>query len=156
MQGSSDVFAARLCYLLRDVAAAHLETINRSEGLKMSERMRILIVDDLARTRRSLKALVSTWSRAGALQEAASGREAIELAEQWKPQAILMDVCMGEMDGLQATRAIKASRPEMKIIVISMYGDYEAQALAAGADAFVNKGEPAARLLEALDHVAAA
>lgn len=122
----------------------------------MNERMRILIVDDLARTRRSLKALVSTWSHAGALQEAASGPEAIELVRQWQPQAILMDVCMGEMDGLQATRMIKALRPETKIIIISMYGDYESEALAAGADAFVNKGEPASRLLEALDSVAAA
>lgn len=120
----------------------------------MSERIRILIVDDLARTRRSLRALVSTWPQAGALAEAAGGREAIELAETWQPQAILMDVCMGEMDGLQATRTIKALRPQIKIIVISMYGDYEAQALAAGADAFVNKGEPAARLLEALDSIA--
>lgn len=122
----------------------------------MNERMRILIVDDLARARQSLKALVSTWTGAGALQEAASGREAIELALRWQPQVILMDVCMGEMDGLQATRAIKAFLPMTKIIVVSMYGDYEAQALAAGADAFVNKGESAIRLLEALDNVTAA
>jgi len=134
----------------------HTETARRKVEEEMNERIRILIVDDMARTRRSLKALVSTWSGAGALAEASSGREAIDLVEQWQPEAILMDVCMGEMDGLQATQIIKALRPDIKIVVISMYGDYEAQALAAGADAFVNKGEPAARLLEALDSVAAA
>jgi DNA-binding NarL/FixJ family response regulator len=116
--------------------------------------MRILIVDDLARARKSMKALVGTHPQVGALKEATNGREAIALAESWAPDAILMDVCMAEMDGLQATRTIKARWPQIKVIVLSMYGDYEAQALAAGADAFVNKGEPPARLLQALDTVA--
>jgi two-component system NarL family response regulator len=116
--------------------------------------MRILIVDDLARARQSMKALIGTHPRVAALKEATNGREAIALAESWAPDAILMDVCMTEMDGLQATRTIKALWPHIKVIVLSMYGDYEAQALAAGADAFVNKGEPPARLLQALDTVA--
>ena len=58
--------------------------------------------------------------------------------------------------GIEATRTIKARWPNIKIIVLSMNGDYEAQALEAGADAFVNKGEPPARLLQALDVVAGA
>lgn len=116
--------------------------------------LRILIVDDLARARQSMKALLSTHPSVEALKEATNGREAIALVESWTPDAVLMDVRMAEMDGLQATRAIKARWPGMKIIVLSMYGDYEAQALEAGADAFVNKGEPPARLLQALDAVA--
>ena len=116
--------------------------------------MRILIVDDLARARQSMKALVSTLPNVTALKEATNGREAIALAESWTPDAVLMDVRMAEMDGLQATRTIKARWPQIRIIVLSMYGDYEAQALEAGADAFVNKGEPPARLLQALDAVA--
>lgn len=97
---------------------------------------------------------MGTHPQVAALKEATNGREAIALAESWGPDAILMDVCMAEMDGLQATRTIKARWPQIKVIVLSMYGDYEAQALAAGADAFVNKGEPPARLLQALDTVA--
>jgi CheY-like chemotaxis protein len=119
---------------------------------KMSKR--ILIVDDLARARQSMKALVSTLPDVTALTEATNGLEAVALAESWTPDAVLMDVCMAEMDGLQATRTIKARWPHIKIIILSMYGDYEAQALEAGADAFVNKGEPPARLLQALDTVA--
>jgi DNA-binding NarL/FixJ family response regulator len=116
--------------------------------------MRILIVDDLARARQSMKALVSTHPSVKALKEATNGREAVAMVESWAPDAVLMDVVMAEMDGLQATRTIKSRWPEIKIIVLSMYGDYEAQALEAGADAFVSKGEPPARLLQALDAVA--
>lgn len=122
----------------------------------MNEHMRILIVDDLARARQSMKALVGTHPAVAAMQEAVSGREAIALVESWTPDAVLMDVCMVEMNGIEATRSIKARWPNIKIIVLSMNGDYEAQALEAGADAFVNKGEPPARLLEALDVVAGA
>jgi DNA-binding NarL/FixJ family response regulator len=122
----------------------------------MNEQMRILIVDDSARARRSIKALVGTHPAVAALHEAASGLEAIVLAESWAPDAVLMDVCMGEMNGIEATRKIKARWPSIKVIVLSMNGDYEAQALEAGADAFVNKGEPPVRLLQALDAVAGA
>jgi CheY-like chemotaxis protein len=120
----------------------------------MNKSLRILIVDDLARARQSMKALLSTYPLVEALREATNGQEAVTLAETWAPDAVLMDVCMAEMDGLQATRTIKARWPGIKVIILSMYGDYEAQALEAGADAFVSKGEPPARLLQALDRVA--
>jgi DNA-binding NarL/FixJ family response regulator len=122
----------------------------------MNKHMRILIVDDLARARQSLRALVGTHPAVAALQEAASGCEAVGLAESWRPDVVLMDVCMGGMNGIEATRSIKARWPHITVIVLSMNGDYEAQALEAGADAFVNKGEPPTRLLEALDVVAGA
>ena len=120
----------------------------------MNEQMRILIVDDLARARQSMKALVGTHPSVAALQEAVNGRDAIALVESWAPDAVLIDVCMAEMNGIEATKTIKARWPNIKIIVLSMNGDYEALALEAGADAFVNKGEPPARLLQALDAVA--
>ena len=127
----------------------------------MNENMRVLIVDDLARARQSIRALVGTHPAVEALREAVNGREAIALVESWLPDAVLMDVCMpdpigADMNGIEATRKIKARWPSIKIIVLSMNGDYEAQALEAGADAFVNKGEPPARLLQALDAVAGA
>lgn len=119
----------------------------------MCRHLRILIADDSARTRQSIRALVSTHPAVEGLSEAADGCEAVILAETWIPDAVLMDIRMPVMDGLQATRTIKARWPHIKVIVLSMYGDYEAQALAAGADAFVNKGEPPTRLLQALDSV---
>jgi len=122
----------------------------------MYKRMRVLIVDDLARARQSMKALIGTHPAVLSLKEATNGREAVDLVEMWAPDVVLMDVLMTEMNGLEATRLIKTKWPSIKIIVLSMYGDYETQALQAGADAFVNKGEPPARLLQVLDAVARA
>lgn len=73
------------------------------------------------------------------------------MACAWLPDAVVMDIQMAGLSGLAATRAIKARWPWMKVVVLSMYGDYEAQARAAGADAFVSKGEPPARLIGALE-----
>jgi NarL family two-component system response regulator LiaR len=120
----------------------------------MVQSIRVLIVDDQPRARKSLKALLSTWPYAGEIHEAGSGRQALQLVRQLQPDVVLMDVVMPEMDGLQATVQIKALWPQVRIVVLSMYLEYRDQALAAGADAFVGKGEPADRLLAVLSAVA--
>jgi DNA-binding NarL/FixJ family response regulator len=120
----------------------------------MSDHMKILVVDDMARTRQSIKALLATCPNVDEMCEAANGREAVDVVARWMPDAVVMDIQMVEMDGLEATQLIKAHWPQVKVIVLSMYGDYEAQARAVGADAFVNKGEPPACLLHALEKVA--
>ncbi len=116
----------------------------------MVKAIRILIVDDQRRTRQSLKALLATNFQSMEMQEAANGVEAIHYAEDWKPHIVLMDARMPELDGIEATRIIKTKTPEVRVIVLSMYAEYQAAALAAGADAFVSKGEPPEQLLAAL------
>ena len=116
----------------------------------MARHMQILIVDDQPRARQSLKALLATWPQVKEIREAANGQEAVHLVEESQPDVVLMDVRMPEMDGVEATRLIKARWPQVKVIVLSMYADYMADALAAGADAFVSKGEPPERLLATL------
>jgi DNA-binding NarL/FixJ family response regulator len=116
----------------------------------MNQRVQILIVDDQPRTRQSLRALLSTWPPAGEVREAVDGREAVQLVEERQPDVILMDVRMPGMDGLQATQVIKARWPKVKVVVLTLYGEYEAEAMAAGADAFIGKGEPPDQLLAAL------
>ncbi len=116
----------------------------------MTRQIRILIVDCQPRTRQSLRALLATWPEMGEIQEARSGVEAVQLIESFCPDLVLMGVRLPELDGLEATRQIKKRWAHVKIIVLSSYADYEADALAAGADAFVHKGEPPDRLLEAL------
>jgi DNA-binding NarL/FixJ family response regulator len=119
----------------------------------MTEPIRVLIVDDQPRARKSLKALLSTWPVLQEATEAANGQEAVQLVEEGQPDVVLMDICMPGMDGLQATRLIKARWPQVKVIVLTMYGEYEAEAMAVGADAFVTKGEPADGLLATLSAV---
>jgi DNA-binding NarL/FixJ family response regulator len=116
----------------------------------MVEPIRILIVDDQPRARKSVKALLSTWQRVGEIHEAGNGHEAVQLVRELLPDVVLMDVLMPEMDGLEATAQVKALCPQVKVVVLSMHLEFRNEALAAGADAFVGKGEPADRLLAVL------
>jgi CheY-like chemotaxis protein len=112
----------------------------------MTKRLRVLVADNQPRPRHSMRALLSAWGQVEEVCEAASGREAIRLVEEVQPDVVLIDVRMPEMDGLEATRLIKASWPQVKVIVLSLYAEYEAEAMTAGADAFVAKGDLAKKL----------
>jgi DNA-binding NarL/FixJ family response regulator len=109
--------------------------------------MQILIADDQTRARQSLKALLATWPTVEQVREASNGQEAVLLIEEAAPDVVVMDARMPEMDGLQATRLIKQRWPQVKVVVWSMYPEYEVEAQSAGADAFVTKGEPPQQLL---------
>ena len=116
----------------------------------MLKTLRILIVDDQSHARRSLKALLATRFHLADTCDAVNGIEAIRCVEECKPDIVLMDVRMPEMDGIEATRIIRTKSAQIPVIILSMYGEYRAAALAAGANAFVLKGEPAERLLAVL------
>ena len=112
--------------------------------------MRIVIADDQKRTRQSLKALLSTSLPGSEIWEAANGAEALQLAEDIHPRLFVMDILMPEVDGIAATRGIKSRWPEIKVLVLSLYPGRQEEALAAGADLFVSKGESPERLLCAI------
>jgi YesN/AraC family two-component response regulator len=116
----------------------------------MTSRVRVLVVDDQLRARQGLKALLATWPQLLEIKEAANGKQALAIVEEYKPDLVLMDVRMPEMDGLEATRRIKATWPRVLVVVLSMYTEYAAEAVAAQADAFVCKGEPPEKLIETL------
>ncbi len=112
--------------------------------------VKVMIVDDQPRARQSLKALLGTAPGIRVIREAANGREAVREAPLARPDVVLMDVLMPEMDGLQATRLIKAMLPETRVVVLSLYGEYRHAALAAGADEFLTKGCPSRDLFAAI------
>ena len=116
----------------------------------MKQRIRVLIADDRPRSRDGLKALLVTQPEVEIVDEAADGREAVQLVEECRPDVVLMDARMPVMDGLEATRLIKEKWPKVKVIVLTMYALHQADALAAGADAFLIKGCAAQELLEAI------
>ncbi len=146
----SDVDKAHFCYL---VHGAEVMDNLQPKGFSMRKQAQVLIVDDQLRARQSLKALLATWPLMGETQEATNGQEAINRIEQGRPDLVLMDVRMPVMDGLQATRHIKRYWPQIKVIVLSMYGDYQMDALAAGADAFLSKGESPENVLDRISQV---
>jgi CheY-like chemotaxis protein len=115
--------------------------------------MRILVVDNQPRARLSMKALLGAWYPAAEVREAADGYEAVQLVEEFQPDVILMDARMPKMSGLEAVRHIKVKPHPVKIIVLSMYTDIKAEALAAGADAFVSKSDPPEKIRETLEDI---
>src|SRR4030042_3603243 len=106
----------------------------------MSQPKQVLIVDDRSAVRQGLKALLALWPEVACIGEAADGQEAVKLVAEQHPDAVLMDVRMQGMDGLEATRRIKSRWPEVRVIVLTLRAEHEDEALAAGADAFVVKG----------------
>jgi two-component system, NarL family, nitrate/nitrite response regulator NarL len=116
----------------------------------MLKKLRILIVDDQQHARRSLMALLATRFQLADTCEATNGMEAVRCMEECKPDIVLMDARMPEMDGIEATRIIKTKSKHTPVIVLSMYREYQEAALAAGADAFISKGDSPEGLLKAL------
>jgi DNA-binding NarL/FixJ family response regulator len=122
--------------------------------------MKILIADDHALFRDSLRSLLEAHGLE-VVGEARNGREAVELARKLKPEVVLMDLSMPEMDGLAATRLLSADLPEVKVVVLTA-SDEDAklfEAIKSGAQGYllknlesedffalldgVNRGEPA-------------
>jgi DNA-binding NarL/FixJ family response regulator len=116
----------------------------------MKKPCKVLIVDDWIQTREGLKALLATAPAVQVVGEAADGRDAMHLIEVRQPDVVLMDASMPVMDGLEATWLVKAHWPQIRVIILTIHTGLRAEALAAGADAFLVKGCPADELLAAI------
>src|SRR5215475_8031879 len=98
--------------------------VSAREGVSMdSERIRVLIVDDHPLFRDGMHGLLDSVSETEVVAEAASGEEAITLAENLQPDVILMDIKMPGMNGLQAMREILNTSPHIRILIVSMLED---------------------------------
>lgn len=107
----------------------------------MDRQIDVLIADDQIKARRGLKALLRFAPFIGMIWEAREGEAAMKVVSEVKPDVVLMDIQMPVMDGLEATQRIKQTWPEIKVIILTMYPYYEREALAAGADCFLVKGD---------------
>lgn len=112
----------------------------------------IMIVDDSQPSRRALKALLSQQSGIQVIAEASNGMDAIKLIQNRIPDLVLMDVRMPVMDGLETTRVIKRDWSQIKVVILTMYPDCQAEALSAGADAFLIKGCALEEMIAAIAH----
>jgi len=103
--------------------------------------MKILIVDDSPRVRRMIRSLVAPFSEK--IFECADGETAVAVYEQYHPDWVLMDIELGDMDGLTATRKIHRSDPQSKIAIVTAYDDarLREQAKIAGACAYLAKDD---------------
>ena len=101
----------------------------------------ILIVDDNAQLRAFLREIVTVESDLHVVGEAADGAEAMRLAQELRPDIMLLDLIMPGVNGLEVLRWIKAERPEIKVIIVTVHDEdaYRQAAEASGADAFLLK-----------------
>lgn len=115
--------------------------------------IRILVADDYEVVRQGLRRILelrADWEVCG---EAGDGRAAVDLALKLKPDVVIMDLLMPELNGLEATRQVRRELPEVEVLVFTAHETAELirDVLAAGARGYVLKSEPGQRLIEAIE-----
>jgi DNA-binding NarL/FixJ family response regulator len=108
---------------------------------RVMEKIRLLIVDDNAAFRQKLIEFLNEHQDLEVIGEVGNGKEAVSKAEVLQPDLVLMDVRMPDMDGLSATRALKALASPPKVIILSVFDciEYRQSAEAAGAEGYLVK-----------------
>lgn len=109
----------------------------------------VMIVDDQPPFRAAARAVIDRVQEFELVAEVASGEEAVETSTAISPQLVLMDINMGELDGIEATRIITTNDPSVRVILVSTYAldDLPPAARTSGAIAYVNKDELSPRTL---------
>jgi DNA-binding NarL/FixJ family response regulator len=126
-----------------------------SPGKTPAQPARIIIADDHELARAGLRALLARERSIEVVGEATTGRHALELTQRLHPELVLMDVRMPDMDGLSATRAIKAECPGTSVLIVTMHADpdYLFEALKAGAAGYILKDTTRAELTQAVQRI---
>jgi len=104
-------------------------------------KIRIALADDHALVRAGIRSLLEQMPGIEVIGEAGNGREVVKLARQLKPDIVLMDVAMAQMNGIEATERVKKVDRAIQVIILSMYSneEYVLQALQAGASGYLLK-----------------
>jgi DNA-binding NarL/FixJ family response regulator len=120
------------------------------------KRIRILLADDHAVVRQGFRMILSAHSDLEIVGEAGNGREAVELAATLRPDVVVMDVTMPELNGIEATRRLTAENPHIRVVALSMHKDsvYVREILRAGARGYLLKDSVADDLVAAVRAVA--
>ncbi len=124
----------------------------------MAKKVRILICDDHALFREGVKTILSSQSDFEVVGEADDGRQGVELAVRLHPDVVLMDISMPVLKGFDAARRIKKERPDVKVLILTVYDDEDlvARCLDAGASGYILKDSPPAQLTYAIEAVSRA
>lgn len=113
---------------------------------------KVLIVDDHPMVRDGMRGMLGNDHSFSVVGEAGTGAEALSAVDRLQPDLVLMDIRMPDMDGLQATHAIKKAHPEVAVVMVTMYEepDYLVEAIAAGAAGYLLKDVSRFDLLQTL------
>jgi DNA-binding NarL/FixJ family response regulator len=118
--------------------------------------VRILIADERMVVRRGLRALLETCQNFEVCAEACNGREAVELAINYKPDVAILDIYLPIVDGIEATRQIRKETPTTEVIIFALHNgeDQIRCALLAGARGYIFKSEPDEQVVKAVEAMA--
>lgn len=121
-----------------------------------SDIIRVVLADDHAVVRAGVKAVLSSAKDIQVIGEASNGREAVATVERLKPDVIVMDLSMGEMDGITATKELIAKETKTKILILTMHAEdaYLVKVLEAGASGYLVKSAADRELVDAVRSVA--
>jgi DNA-binding NarL/FixJ family response regulator len=121
-----------------------------------AKKVRVLIAEDHETVREGLKLILENEPDLEVVGEAADGHEALRLARELLPDVALMDISMPGWDGLQATRGLQESCPQVRVLALTRHADYGflTEMLRAGAKGYVLKQSPSAALIFAVRAVA--
>ena len=123
--------------------------------MESNKKIKILIVDDHVVVREGLSAMLSREPNIEVIDEAENGAQAIDKADKLRPDIILMDLRMPEVDGVEAMQRIKQQHPEINFIVLTTYDndEYIFKGIEAGARAYILKDSPREELFRAINAV---
>ncbi len=124
--------------------------------MSLSSPIRIALVDDHSLVREGIRALLAVMAPLEVVGEAESGADAIDMVSRTKPDLLLVDISLKDMNGLELTRVLRREYPSIKILILSMYDNYEyvSESVRSGASGYVLKNAPSREIIAAIEAIA--
>ena len=118
--------------------------------------IRVALVDDHSLVRDGIRALLSVMTQLEVVGEAENGTDAIEMVGRCQPDLLLVDISLRDINGLELTRVLRGQYPALKVLVLSMYDNYEyvSESVRSGASGYVLKNAPSREIIAAIEAIA--
>lgn len=124
--------------------------------MKPPSPIRVALVDDHSLVRDGIRALLSVMAPLEVVGEAENGADAIEMVGRCQPDLLLVDISLKDINGLELTRVLRSQYPALKVLVLSMYDNYEyvSESVRSGASGYVLKNAPSREIIAAIEAIA--